>query len=168
MSQELVSHAVGYILRRTYTHDLVAGGGGRGLIFSLPHASSSLTKHPFGDGAPFLLLTETPPTFERSLRFFQIIVRKHCLFAYPNPCPVSPSVATIYLLGRKRGFSRDSPVYQTLPSHSSNFLISSNTSRSLLVYFTFSYHVSPPTLCCCCCFTRAPGDVLSLCMAVVV
>ena len=29
--------------------------------------------HPFRDGAPFLLLIETPPTFGRSVRFFHIL-----------------------------------------------------------------------------------------------
>ena len=43
----------------------------------------SLTTHPFRDGAPFLLLTETPPTFGRPLRFFHILHRN--FFAYLIP-----------------------------------------------------------------------------------
>ena len=53
-----------------------------------------------------------------------------CL-SYPRP--VSPSAATIYLLG-KRSFSRYSLFYQTLPCHISLILLvsSSNASRSSL------------------------------------
>ena len=32
-----------------------------------------MTAYPFQGGAPFLLLTETPPTFGRSIRFFHIL-----------------------------------------------------------------------------------------------
>ena len=53
-----------------------------------------LTTHPFRCGAPFLLLNETPPTFGRSSRFFQIFHRTFCL---SYPLSVSPSVAIIYL-----------------------------------------------------------------------
>ena len=35
---------------------------------------TTLTTHPFRDGAPFLLLLETPPTFGRSLRFLHVRV----------------------------------------------------------------------------------------------
>ena len=55
-----------------------------------------LTTHSFRDGAPFLLLTETPPTFGRSLRFFHVLIETVCL-SYPRP--VSSSAATICLLG---------------------------------------------------------------------
>ena len=55
-----------------------------------------LTTHPFGDGSPFLLLIETPPTFGRPLSFSTYYMK---LIAYPIPRPVSPSAATIYLLG---------------------------------------------------------------------
>ena len=55
-----------------------------------------LTTHPFRDGAPFLLLRETPPTFgvcyASSVYYIQIV----CL-SYTSP--VSPSAATIYLVG---------------------------------------------------------------------
>ena len=45
------------------------GGGGRthSLLALVIRPS---TTHPFLDGAPFLLLVETFPTFGRSLRFF--------------------------------------------------------------------------------------------------
>ena len=36
----------------------------------------ALTTHPFRDGAPFLLRTERPLTFGRSLRFFSYITLK--------------------------------------------------------------------------------------------
>ena len=38
-----------------------------------------LTTHLFRDGAPFLLLVETPPTFGRSVRVFCILHRSFCL-----------------------------------------------------------------------------------------
>ena len=47
-----------------------------------------------------LLLTETPPTFGRSLRFFHIVHEK--LFAYPIPVLFSLFVATIYLFSKQR------------------------------------------------------------------
>ena len=45
-------------------------GGGGLLICCLALVIRPLTTHPFRDGAPFLLLIETPPTLGRSLRFF--------------------------------------------------------------------------------------------------
>ena len=38
-----------------------------------------LITHPFRDGAPFLLLIETPPTFGSSFRFFLHITHTNCL-----------------------------------------------------------------------------------------
>ena len=44
-----------------------AGVGGGRFSCCLPSSfDRSLTTHPFRDGAPFLLLIETPPTFGRS------------------------------------------------------------------------------------------------------
>ena len=70
------------------------GGGGTHLLLAL--AIWPLTTHPFRDGAPFLLLIETPPTFGRSLRFFHIYYIENACLSYPRPA--SPSAATIYLL----------------------------------------------------------------------
>ena len=47
-------------------------GGGRRAHFDLNFVVRLLTTHPFGDGAPFLLVIEVPTPFGRSLRFFHI------------------------------------------------------------------------------------------------
>ena len=54
----------------------------------------------------FLLLIETPPTFGRSVRFFHILHRNYLLLILSPSCfalcghhPVSPSAATIHVLG---------------------------------------------------------------------
>ena len=47
------------------------GGGGIHLMLAL--VIRPLTTHPSRDGAPFLLLIETPPTFGRSIRLFHIV-----------------------------------------------------------------------------------------------
>ena len=88
------------------------------------------TTHPFRDGEPFLILIETPPTPGCSLRFFHTLQRNFLLIL---SLPVSPSVATIYLLG-SRSFSRYHLVYQTSPCHIRLFSssLSSNTCRSSL------------------------------------
>ena len=129
------------------------GGGGEG-----GGASSSvayhvviwpLATHPFRDGAPFLFLIETPPTFGRSLRFFHILHR-NCLLILSSSCfavcghHLSPKIAIV--------LSLYSLVYQTLlPCHIR--LISSSPPLAhpvplLLVYFTFPYYVSPTLYCC--------------------
>ena len=56
------------------------------------------TTHPFRDGAPFLLLTETSPTFGRSVRFFHIPVSA-IFFSLSYLFALWSSVATIHLLG---------------------------------------------------------------------
>ena len=56
----------------------------------------SLTTHPFRDGAPFLLLIETSPTFGAHYAFSVYYIETVCL-SYPRPA--SSSAATIYLLG---------------------------------------------------------------------
>ena len=101
--------------------------------------TSTLTTHPFPDGASFLLLIETPPTFGRSLRFSICYMETLCLSYLLS---VSPSVATIYLVG---SFSRYHLVYQTSPmSHSSIFLISSTSRSSLRISHS-------PTMWCVVC-----------------
>ena len=98
-----------------------------------------LTAHLFRDGASFLLLIETPPTFGRSLRFSICYMETLCLSYLLS---VSPSVATIYLVG---SFSRYHLVYQTSPmSHSSIFLISSTSRSSLRISHS-------PTMWCVVC-----------------
>ena len=107
------------------------GGGGAYLLCCLPW---SFGHRLFRDGAPFLLLIETPLTFGRSFCFFHILHIEAVCLSYPRPVSPSAVMATMYLLGQ-RSFSRYSLVYQTLPcmSHTSNFLISSsNASRSSL------------------------------------
>ena len=64
------------------------GGGDSRLLIAIMHH--------FRDGAPLLLLVETPPTFGRSLCFSHIANRTVCL-SYRRP--VSLSAAIIYLLG---------------------------------------------------------------------
>ena len=61
-----------YIGIPPYSDRLMGPGGGRGgtHLLLLALVISPSTTHPFRDGAPFLLLIETPPTFGRSLRFF--------------------------------------------------------------------------------------------------
>ena len=83
-------------------------GEGGVLVCCLPWSAS----HPFRDGVPFLLLSiETPPTVGRSLvtlfSMFSINLFRQCC-----ALPVSPAVATIYLLG-SRSFYRCFLVYQT-------------------------------------------------------
>ena len=55
------------------------GGGGRAYSLLLGLVLRPLTTHPFQDGAPFLLLIETPPTCGRSLRCFYILRGKKLL-----------------------------------------------------------------------------------------
>ena len=63
-----------------------------------------LTTHPFRDGAPFLLLVETPPTFGRSLRFCPYITKKKVWLSYPHSCfavcghHLSPKLAIVFSL----------------------------------------------------------------------
>ena len=68
-----------------------------------------LTAHPFQDGTPLLLLLiETPPAFGRSLRFFHMLHTgrfiKYRTFCLSHSLPVSPCVATIYILGWRSFF----------------------------------------------------------------
>ena len=76
-------------------HAIVGGGdGGEGLIpltnssqgirFLLALVIRRLTTHPFRDGAPFLPLIETPPTFGRSLSVFHILHRNFLLILFPS------------------------------------------------------------------------------------
>ena len=51
---------------------------------SLSRWSTVSTTHFFRDGAPFLLLTETPPTVGRSLRCFHILHTRYIFFAIPT------------------------------------------------------------------------------------
>ena len=46
------------------------GRGGRTHLLLAVVVIEPLTTHPFRDGAPFLLLIETPPTLGLSRRFF--------------------------------------------------------------------------------------------------
>ena len=60
------------------------GGGDERTHLLLALVVSSLTTHPFRDGAPLLLLIETPPIFGRSLRFLHILHRKRLLILSPS------------------------------------------------------------------------------------
>lgn len=84
------------------------GGGRSHLLLTL--AIRAFTAHPHRDGAPILLLLETPATFGLSLRVFHT----YTFFRLSYPLPVWPAVATIYLPGQ-RSFSRYYQVYQTFP-----------------------------------------------------
>ena len=66
---------------------------GGGTLSLLALVIVPLTTHPFRDGAPFLLLVETPPTYGRSLRFPPMLRELFLLTFSP-----SPLVATIYLI----------------------------------------------------------------------
>ena len=78
------------------------GGGGQGhthLLVDL--VTRPLTTHPFRDGAPFLLLIETPPTFGRSERLFHIPRNTVLLILSPFSLAVSghhlsPSIAIVF------------------------------------------------------------------------
>ena len=56
-------------------------GGGRTHLLPVL-ATWPWTTHPFRDGASFLLLTETPPTFGRSLRFFHVTYFSYTFLDY--------------------------------------------------------------------------------------
>ena len=102
-------------------------GGGTHLLLAL--VISSLTTHPFRDGAPFLLLVQTRTTFGRSLLFFHILHRNCSLTLSPACFAVcghhlSPRIAIV--------FSLLSNLPNSCMSHTSIFLVSSNASRSSL------------------------------------
>ena len=104
------------------------GGGTHLLLAFLSHLAIDHA-HPFRDGAPFLLLIETPPTFGCSVRFFHILHKKCLLILFPSCFAVcghhvSPRIAIV--------FSLLPGLPNVSTSHSSNFTISSNTSRSSL------------------------------------
>ena len=74
------------------------GGGVLPVVACLKSFRS--TTHPCRDGAPFLLLMEAPPTVGRPLRFFfEKFTYQIGSLCSSYPVPVSPSMATIYLLG---------------------------------------------------------------------
>ena len=100
------------------------GVGGRGYSFV-----ACLSLLAFDHAAPFLFLIETPPTFGRSVRFFHILHRICLLILSPPSFTVcgyhlSPRIAIV--------FSQLSSLPNSSTSHASNFLISSNASRSSL------------------------------------
>ena len=76
----------------------VGGGGRTHLLLAL--IIGPLTTHPFRDGAPFLLLLKTLPTFGRSVRFFHIPIDTYLvrLFCLSYLLLVWPTAATIYHL----------------------------------------------------------------------
>ena len=102
-------------------------GGRTHLLLAL--VIGPLITHLFRDGAPFLLLIETPLTFGHSLCFFHQLHRNCLLIQSPSCFAVcghhlSPRIAIVFsLLSRLPNSSM---------SHTSNFLISSNASRSSL------------------------------------
>ena len=118
------------------------GGGGAHLLLTL--AVSPLTTHPVRDGAPFLLLKEIIPTFGRSLhRFHKLrgvflpVLSPSCFAVcahHLSPRIVSQRIVIV--------FSLLSKVPNSSMSHPTVSFISSDTSRSSLVHFTFSYHVT--------------------------
>ena len=120
-------------------------GGRGGTHLLLDSVVWPLTTHPFRDGAPFLLLIETPPTFRRSLRFFRVLHR-NCLLILSPFCftvcghHLSPRIAIVFSL------------LSSLPNSNSSMSHTSNSSSPPLthpvVYFTFSYYVSPTLYGC--------------------
>ena len=58
-----------------------AGGGAYSFVACLSHMTIN---HAVRDGAPFLLLIETPPTFGRSLRFFHTLHKNCSLILSPS------------------------------------------------------------------------------------
>ena len=70
-----------------------AGAGASHLLLAL--VIWPLTTHPFRDGAAFLLLIETQKLGPHYVVFIYDM-KPVCI---PYPLPVSPSVATIYLVG---------------------------------------------------------------------
>ena len=76
------------------------GGVGGVLSYCLPQPfDPPLATHPFQDRALFPLLTETPPTFGRSVRFSHIL-HKNCSSYL---VPVWSSVAIVYFSKRGSG-----------------------------------------------------------------
>ena len=102
-----------------------------------------MTTHPFRDGAPFLLIIETPPTFGRPSRFFHIS-HENCLLILSLTCfavcghHLSPRIAIV--------FSLLSSLPNSSVSHSSTSIISaSNASRSsLYISLCESYFIVVP------------------------
>ena len=62
-----------------------AGGEGV-LIGCLPSSFDHWTTNALRDGAPFLLLIETPPTFGRSVRFLHILHETFSIYYIPFLC----------------------------------------------------------------------------------
>ena len=91
-----------------------------------------------------MLLTETPPIFGRSICFFHILHRNCLLFLSPFCFAVcghhiSPRIAIV--------FSLLSSLPNSSMSHTSNFLISSNASRSSLKFHILLLCESYSLLC---------------------
>ena len=124
------------------------GGGGTHLLLAL--VIRPLTTHPFRDGAPFLLLIGTPPTFGRSLRFFYTLHVKILLIL---------SLSCFAVCGHHLSH-RITIVFSVLyrlpnssMSNTSNFIIpSSNASRSSLF---ISHSLTMPVQTLQRCFKRA-------------
>ena len=134
------------------------GGGGRTHLL-LALFVWSLTTHLLRDGAPFLLLLETPPTFGRSLRFLHIL-HKNCLLFLSLSCfavcghHLSPRIAIVFsLLSSLPNFSMSlclissSPLTHPVPPCILHILLSCE-SYSLLMCHTahMCSHVLLPTI----------------------
>ena len=146
--------------------------GERGTHLLLALVISPLTTHPFRDGAPFLLLVETPPTFRRSVRFFRSLHLHFFLILYPSALAVcgqhlSPRGSIVFsLLSNQLDFSLSLPF--------AFFISSFNTLCSSLYKFSFSHHVGSFLVCVAtraslCAFLRPPppgyGYTSFLCLA---
>ena len=136
---------------------------------------SPLTTHPFQDGAPFLLLTETPPTFGRSLCLFHILHRNCLLILSPSCFAVcghhlSPRIAIVFSvlssLPSSSMFRTSSflspPLTHPVPPcvfhilllcessspflcHTGTYFVATSSSRLLIYLFLFSGRSRSPT-----------------------
>ena len=79
-----------------------------------------LTTHPFFDGAPFLLLLKTPPTFNRSLRFFHTIRYGLLLIFYPSCLAVCARHLSLILTSVLNFSMSHSSVFPSTSSNTSN------------------------------------------------
>ena len=99
-------------------------GGSDVLVVVLALVFWPLTTHPFPDGAPFLLLLETPQTFGHSVRFFHTLHITFSLISSASYLAVcgrhlSPRIAIVFsLLSNVPNFSTSH--LSTLPTSSSN------------------------------------------------
>lgn len=102
--------AVGHKAGRIWHGERGTGGGG-GTQLLLALVVLPLSTHPFPVGAPFLLLTGTPPLFGWEVTIFSLI---GCCPNTARPRPVRANTTTAVPLGwQKKGYARADPIKYT-------------------------------------------------------